>query len=142
MNAISSRGDHCMVEDSRSSISNAPASSSSDSSITDKERLTILWNEYKDQADWQRHNEVQRASLSNIMLVISAALIAFSQRDPSSRTIPLFLIVIGVFGVIAVSKYWERFMYHVHQQRHLRRLFSDTWQLLLMFLNNLRIVLM
>jgi hypothetical protein len=44
--------------------------------LDDKDKMTFLWNEYKDQNDWQRHNESQRAQLSSILLAISAALVA------------------------------------------------------------------
>lgn len=92
---------------------------------TDKGLLTIIWNEYKDQNDWQRHNEVQRASLSTILLGVSAALIAFAQRDSANWAIPALVSVIGLFGAVAVAKYWERFMFHTHQERAFRKLLDS-----------------
>jgi hypothetical protein len=80
--------------------------------VTGKEHLTILWNEYKDQRDWQRHNETQRAQLTNLLLVISAALIAFSRDGGGKSFVPWFLVGIGCFGLVAVGKYWERFVWH------------------------------
>ena len=89
-----------------------------------KDKLTLLWNEYKDQNDWQRHNEAQRAQLSSILLTVSAALVAFLSKDgtlkPDAWPIPCFLIGIGIFGVFVVLKYWERFMHHTRLERAYR----------------------
>jgi hypothetical protein len=39
--------------------------------------------------------------------------------------IPVFLIVIGLFGILAVMKYWERFMYHVQLERAYRKVLDS-----------------
>jgi len=77
-------------------------------------QLEIIINELNVQNEWQRHNENQRAQLTNILLLISAGLVALLPKDLSKSDweIPVFLIGIGVFGILAVLKYWERFMYH------------------------------
>jgi hypothetical protein len=95
--------------------------------LDDKHITTLLWNEFKDQNDWQRHNEAQRATLSTILLSISSALLAFYPKDNGDWTVPTLLIVIGVFGAVAVIKYWERFMYHVHKERVLRQLLDSYY---------------
>lgn len=83
----------------------------------EKDKIAILLAEYKNQSDWQRHNENQRAQLASILLAISAALITIIPKDrtltPNDWPIPALLIVIGVFGILAVMKYWERFLNHV-----------------------------
>src|SRR5690349_7680807 len=82
--------------------------------MLDNDKITLLWNEYENQNEWQRHNENQRAQLVNILLVISAALVTLPAKF--SRTdwaIPAFLIGVGAFGFFAMMKYWERFTYHV-----------------------------
>jgi hypothetical protein len=82
--------------------------------MLDEIKINIIWNEYKEQREWQRHNENQRAQLTSILLSIAAALVAFMPRDlkRDDWTIPAFLVGIGIFGVLAVMKYWERFVYH------------------------------
>ena len=72
----------------------------------DKDRIEILLSDYKDQNDWQRHNENQRAQLASVLLAISAALVTLIPKDrPLTQDdwpIPAFLIGIGVFGILAV----------------------------------------
>ncbi len=91
----------------------------------DRDRIEILLIELKDQNDWQRHNENQRAQLVSILLAISAALVTLIPKDrPLTNNdwpIPAFLIGIGVFGILAVMKYWERFVYHVRREDSLRK---------------------
>jgi hypothetical protein len=97
--------------------------------MLDKDRMTFIWNEYKDQNDCQRHNETQRSQLTSILLAISAALLAFLPKDrPLSHydlTLTTFLILIGVFGMLAIMKYWERFMYHVKIERGYRKVLDS-----------------
>ena len=50
-------------------------------STLDQDQITLIWNEYKDQQDWQRHNEGQRANFTNILLILSGALVAFLPND-------------------------------------------------------------
>lgn len=92
-------------------------------------RIELFWNEYINHNEWQRHNENQRASLSNILLIISAAIVTYlSQQLPlSGNLIPLisFLTGIGLLGVVAVLKYWERFKYHVRHEEALREVIDD-----------------
>lgn len=88
--------------------------------VTDKDRIEILLSDYKDQNDWQRHNENQRAQIANVLLVISAALLALF-KDKQGQSIPVFLIIIGIFGFLTIMKYWERFLYHVQREDELRK---------------------
>lgn len=96
----------------------------------DKERINILLEEYKNQDEWQRHNESQRAQLTTILFTISAALVALLAKDrplnPDDWPIPTLLVVIGIFGILSVEKYWERFRYHVRlEEAH--RVLLDTY---------------
>jgi hypothetical protein len=88
------------------------------------DQVNTLLQDYKDQNEWQRHNENQRAQLTNMLLLISAALIAFlAQRGPTIDDWPmaLFLILAGGFGILSVEKYWERFQYHLTRESALRQ---------------------
>lgn len=82
----------------------------------DKGRIDILLEEYKNQNEWQRHNESQRAQLASILLAISAALVTLLPKDkPLTRNdwpVPALLTIIGIFGILAVMKYWERWVHH------------------------------
>jgi hypothetical protein len=94
------------------------------------EQITVIWNEYKDEQNWQRHNESQRAALTQILLGIAAALFALFPREPIAGDwlIPIFLIGIGVFGIFVVLKYWERFEYHVMVAREYRRVIDSFFE--------------
>ena len=79
----------------------------------DRQQITnLIWNEYKDQNDWMRHNESQRATLSTILLGISSGLLTFYPQTGGGWAIPILLIVIGLLGSLAILKYWERFKFH------------------------------
>jgi hypothetical protein len=90
----------------------------------DKDQMLFIWNEYKDNLDWMRHNESQRAMITQILLGIAAALVALFPEEPAAGDwrIPAFLIGVGVFGILVVLKYWERFSFHNAQAHHFRRL--------------------
>lgn len=77
-------------------------------------KITILLSHYANQCEWERHNENQRAQLANNLLIVSAAIIAFlpSNLKPNDWPLPIFLIIIGILGLLSIMKYWERFMYH------------------------------
>lgn len=101
----------------------------------DKDKITILLAEYNSHAEWQRHNENQRTQLTNILLAISAAVIALAPKDRplafNDWPIGALLIGVGLFGVLAVMKYWERFTYHVRRTEAVRVIldsnFSSNW---------------
>jgi hypothetical protein len=103
----------------------------------EKDKINIFLAEYRNQSDWQRHNETQRAQLTNTLLVTSAALVAFLPKDRpltySDWPIPTFLIILGILGIMVVMKYWERFLFHARiEDAH--RIILDSY-----FPNNLLI---
>jgi hypothetical protein len=94
------------------------------------DQVMILWEECKDQNEWQRHNETQRAQLTTILLLISTALIAFvAQRgpQPGNGLIAVFLVVIGLFGILSVQKYWERWQEHFDKEAYFRQLIDKCY---------------
>ena len=67
--------------------------------------------------------------LTNYVLVIAAAISGFVvQQRFKPRTLPLsaLIIVIGLYGAVAVAKYHERADYHLLQARALTRVLVDT----------------
>lgn len=85
--------------------------------MCEADKVEIILREYENQNEWQRHNENQRAQLVNILLLITGGLVAiYSQSTTRGEVVDFvawFLIGIGAFGVISITKYWERFTYHV-----------------------------
>jgi uncharacterized membrane protein len=74
-----------------------------------------------------RQSEDQRATITNFILTIAAATIAFiAQKELSSEALPMsvFLILLGSFGCFMTYKYYERFkmhhkkVYYYTQERH------------------------
>ena len=83
--------------------------------------VLAYWQEHREQL---RQSENQRAVLTNYVLVITAAISGFIvQQHFAARTLPLsvLIIVIGVYGAVAVAKYHERADYHLFQARALTR---------------------
>lgn len=82
----------------------------------ERDRINILLEVYRNQTNWERHNENQRAQLASVLLAISSALITLFPKDRpltcNDLPIPILLITIGIFGIFAVEKYWERFSFH------------------------------
>ncbi|MEU6319040.1 hypothetical protein [Streptomyces sp. NPDC047009] len=86
-----------------------------------EEAIRAYWKEHREQL---RQCETQRSILTNLLLVITAALSALIvQQKFTLYVIPLCLFVslAGVYGAVAVSKYYERASYHLSQARALTR---------------------
>ncbi|WP_224392950.1 hypothetical protein, partial [Pseudonocardia sp. ICBG1293] len=90
--------------------------------------LTVSFSESAVLAHWKEHreqfrqSETQRATLTNVLFVITAALSAVIAQQKFSQSmiaICVFIIVLGLFGALAVSKYHERARYHLMQARAL-----------------------
>lgn len=93
------------------------------------EATLAYWKEHREQL---RQSETQRSVITNILLVIAAALGALVvQQRFEARLIPLtvFIVVIGVYGALAVAKYHERAAYHLSQARALTKLLVELGSL-------------
>jgi hypothetical protein len=85
------------------------------------EAIRAYWKEHREQL---RQCETQRATLTNLLIVITAALSALIvQQHFSLNVIPLciFIMLAGLYGAVAVSKYYERASYHLSQARALTK---------------------
>lgn len=88
--------------------------------------MLAYWKEHREQL---RQSENQRAVLTNFVLVIVAGISGFVvQQHFSLRTLPLsvLIVVIGLYGALAVAKYHERANYHLSQARALTRVLVET----------------
>jgi hypothetical protein len=91
-----------------------------------EDAVLAYWREHREQF---RQSENQRAILTNYVLVIAAAVSGLVvQQGFKFRTVPLssLIIVIGLFGALAVAKYHERATYHLLQARALTRVLVDS----------------
>ncbi len=88
--------------------------------------VLAYWNEQRQQ---MRQSETQRSVLTNLILVIVAALSGLIvQQSFANRTLPLALVilVVGVYGALASAKYHERADYHLMQARALTELLHEN----------------
>ncbi|MEU4089461.1 hypothetical protein [Streptomyces aureus] len=86
-----------------------------------QEAIRAYWKEHREQL---RQCETQRSTLTNLLLVITAALSALIvQQQFSTYVMPLclFVALIGAYGAVTVSKYFERASYHLSQARALTK---------------------
>ncbi len=69
-----------------------------------------------------RQHENQRATISNLIIIIAAALSGVvTQKGFKKDSLPLtvLLIILGVYGVIVTAKLYERSQYHLSRAREL-----------------------
>ena len=91
-----------------------------------EDAVLAYWHEHREQL---RQSENQRAVLTNYVLVIVAAISGLIvQQHFAVRTLPLsvLIVVIGLYGAVAVAKYHERADYHLVQARALTRVLVDS----------------
>jgi len=83
----------------------------------------VLLKFYEEQRIYGRQSEDQRATITNIVLIVASALLGFiSQNKLFLTTLPLtiLLIVIGIYGAVASEKLYERFQLHDKRSKKLR----------------------
>lgn len=90
-----------------------------------KDEDDIRWRMYAEHCSHARHHETLRATTSNILLAISAGIIAVVTRGDRPFLIeywPLtaLLVCIGIFGALFSAKYHERFCMHTERARQYR----------------------
>jgi hypothetical protein len=84
----------------------------------------VLLKLYEEQCTHARQSEDQRATITNLVLIVASAVVGFvSQNKLILSTLPLtvLLIVIGAYGAIASEKLYERFQLHSNRSRYLRK---------------------
>ncbi|WP_234583682.1 hypothetical protein [Micromonospora sp. MH99] len=87
--------------------------------------VLAYWNEHRQQL---RQCENQRATMTNFVLVVTAALsgLIIQQRFAVNATpLGVLIIMIGGFGAVLSAKYHERAVYHLGQARALTDTLRD-----------------
>lgn len=88
------------------------------------ETTEILIHVMEQQFSQAKQSEDQRANITNIIVLIAAAIQGvLTQTGFTKNTLPLTitLIIIGIFGVVATAKLYERFSYHYEVMRQIRQ---------------------
>jgi Ca2+/Na+ antiporter len=89
-----------------------------------KDRTDFLWGMYQELTTQGRHHEVQRATVTNFIIIVAGGILAFIANRDVTRdkwSLAAFLIVIGLFGALFSAKQYERFRFHVVAAGRYRR---------------------
>ena len=90
----------------------------------------ILWNFYQEHCAWERHHENQRASVTNIFLLVAAGVLSVITFDGITRSdlpLTIFLILQGMFGALFVSKQYELFAKHQNRAKTYRKALDELY---------------
>jgi len=71
-----------------------------------------------------RQSESQRATVTNFIITISAAILGFLvQKEFTLTSLPLaiLLIALGVYGAVISAKLYERWQFHMRRARYWRK---------------------
>src|SRR5437868_4603714 len=84
----------------------------------------VLWKMYEENVTEGRHHETQRATVTNLVIAIAAAVLGLVTYDKAITHLDLpltiFLVFLGVFGAAFSSKYYERFRLHMKRAKKYR----------------------
>lgn len=79
---------------------------------------SVILEYWKDQRAQARHTETQRATFTNIILIVAAALLGLVANTgfrESSLALTVTIIFLGLFGAATSAKYYERYNVHIEQ---------------------------
>ena len=88
------------------------------------ETTEILVFIMEQQLSHAKQSEDQRANITNIIVLIAAAIQGgLTQTGFTKNALPLTitLIIMGIFGIVATTKLYERFRYHYEVMRQIRQ---------------------
>ena len=77
-----------------------------------------------------RHSENQRATITNMVLVLAAAGIGFIAQKgagPDLLFVSGALVLLGIFGALSSAKYYERFKLHLREAGALRQKIDERF---------------
>lgn len=95
------------------------------------EKNIDIWTRmYEEQVRHARHHETMRAQSTHLIVVISAALLAFLSSTAASNgphwLLGVLVIVLNVYGLIMSLKHYERSRLHVTVAAQYRDVISDN----------------
>jgi len=79
---------------------------------------SVILEYWKDQRAQARHTETQRATFTNIILIVAAAMLGFVAQKgfhESCLALTVTIIFLGLFGAVTSAKYYERYNVHIEQ---------------------------
>ena len=84
----------------------------------------VLVKLYEVQQSVLLHTEGQRATITNLVMLIAAGIIGFiGQRGMGAEVLPLsmFLAITGAFGLLSAAKLYERYELSLIRSQYLRK---------------------
>ncbi len=91
----------------------------------------ILWKYYEEELKQAINHEASRSSITNLILIITGVIISIITYDNNINNndfpLTIFLIIIGLFGVVFNAKYYERFNFHYSRAREYRKLLESQY---------------
>ena len=105
-------------------------------------KIEVWMRMYEEQVRHARHHETLRTQATNLIIIISAALLAYLSSNvvlpPQNVMFGIFLIVINLYGCILSLKHYERNQLHLSVSRHYRDVLSALSDLAGTRLNEVR----
>jgi hypothetical protein len=92
--------------------------------------VEVLLRCYEEQGEQIRHLENQRATFTNIVIVVSVGIVGFVMQQGlgfTSTPLAVMLIILGVYSSIAVQKFYERYSLH---RKHAEKWLNQINQLI------------
>ncbi|MEU8076480.1 hypothetical protein AB0B31_13630 [Catellatospora citrea] len=90
------------------------------------EILLVMWKDHREQA---RQHENQRGIMTNVLVLLSAAVVAMIAQlglQPDAIPLTVTLMAVGSYGAVAAAKYYERFSASSAQCHHILTQLDDT----------------
>jgi hypothetical protein len=84
------------------------------------DKADLYWKYYEEQREQGRSFDTQRASIGYLVISVAGALLAFTaSHDFALTTVPvlLFVAALGLYGIFATQKLYERQEYHYERAR-------------------------
>lgn len=96
------------------------------------DKVEIYWRLYLENCTQGRHHETMRATLTTIIVAISAASLGLLKAESHACTqviLPILVFALGIFGAIVTRKHYERFTMHMRRARALREKIDEILNL-------------
>lgn len=91
----------------------------------------ILWNYYEEELRQGMKHETSRSSFTNLVLIATGVIITIVTYDKKINHndwwLAIFLMIIGLFGVLCNLKYYERFHFHYSRAKGYRKLLESRF---------------
>ncbi|WP_431919947.1 hypothetical protein [Micromonospora wenchangensis] len=94
------------------------------------DEVDVLVQQWLSRWEQIRHSENQRATMTNMILVLAAAgigLIAQKGLEANLLLASGAVLLLGAFGALASLKYYERFRLHIQEAGEIRKLIDDRF---------------